>query len=271
MTHWQDKGTCPQALPGTSRGSPSRPSRWRAHTHHLGAKDDDCSFRLFYEKGRRPVVVVAATEAVPPGPACKGTNPENQKAPFSPQAASPAPPRALACKQKGTQSHTHRGSPLLCLLSHPSSFVLPTSFFQFFVVTEVRCFRALPRWCQHQIVTTAQNADLVVTQTRIPSALPRWCQHLSSRCRVVECNRASTTNHYACRQTNQHSIGHFYGGRTRHSPQLARNDETHSRKWKQASHRHFSTPMWQKPAWHRHLLPILPPLQWAAQDPKSNG
>ena len=208
MTHWQDKGTCPQALPGTPRGSPSRPSRWRAHTRHLGAKDDDCSFRLFFEKGRRPSSsLIAASEAVRPGPTCKGTNPENPKAPFSPQAASPAPPRALACKQKGTQSHTHRGSPLLCLLSHPCSFVLPTSFFQFLVVTEVRCFRALPRWCQHQIVTTAQNAALVVTQTRIPSALPRWCQHLSSRFRVVECNRASTTTHHACRHTNPHSIG----------------------------------------------------------------
>src|SRR6267154_3078084 len=113
MTHWQDKGTCPQALPGTPRGSPSRTSRWRAHTRHLGAKDDDCSFRLFFEKGRRPSScrrVVVATEAVPPGPTCKGTNPENPKAPFSPQAASPAPPRALACKQKGTQSHTPRSA-----------------------------------------------------------------------------------------------------------------------------------------------------------------
>src|SRR5712664_4015607 len=124
MTHWQDKGTCPQALPGTPRGSPSRPSRWRAHTRHLGAKDDDCSFRLFFEKGRRPSSsLIAASEAVPPGPTCKGTNPENQKAPFSPQAASQAAPLGSACKQKATQSHTRRGSPLLCLLSHPSSFV----------------------------------------------------------------------------------------------------------------------------------------------------
>jgi len=143
-----------------------------------------------------------------PRPDLQGDEPRKPESPLQPPSGKPGAATRPGLQAKGNpEPHTPLGSPLLCLLSHPSSFVLPTSFFQFLVVTEVRCFRALPRWCQHQIVTTAQNAALVVTQTRIPSALPRWCQHLSSRFRVVECNRASTTTHHACRHTNPHSIG----------------------------------------------------------------
>jgi hypothetical protein len=159
-------------------------------------------------EGRHHVVVSSwQPRQFPPARPARGRTPKTRKPPQSPSGKPGAATRPGLQAKGNPEPHTPLGSPLLCLLSHPSSFVLPTSFFQFLVVTEVRCFRALPRWCQHQIVTTAQNAALVVTQTRIPSALPRWCQHLSSRCRVVECNLASTTNHHACRHTNPHSIG----------------------------------------------------------------
>jgi hypothetical protein len=110
-------------------------------------------------------------------------------------AAAEAPSHASTCKLRTDPGHTHPRQPLRfsACWQHPESFVLPNNFFRFFVVAAVRCFRALPRWCQHQIVTTAQNADVVVTQTRISRALPRWCQQLSSRFRVCECKRATTT------------------------------------------------------------------------------
>jgi hypothetical protein len=176
-------------------------------------------------------------------------------------AAAEAPSHAPTCKLRTAPGHTHPRQPLRfsAYWQHPKSFVLPNNFFRFFVVTEVRCFRALPRWCQHQIVTTAQNAALVVTQTRIPSALPRWCQHSSSRFRLCECERAATTSTPACRHTNPHFTDTSKVVPISVFRPFARNNKTHSRKWKPASHRHFSTPMWQKPAWHRHLLPMLPP------------
>jgi hypothetical protein len=243
MTHWQDKGTCPQALPGTPRGSPSRPSRWRAHTRHLGAKDDDCSFRLFFEKGRRPSSsLIAASEAVPPGPTCKGTNPENPKAPFSPQAASPAPPRAPACKRKESPSHTPRSAARFSACCHPQFFCPAKQIFVFF--------------CRHRSPRFSGTSTVVPTSDRDDSPKCRSCrhtnQHFTGTSRVVPTLvvtfltlRVQTSHHNPAPMPSSHKPAfhrHSQGGRTRHSQHLARNHKTHSRKWKPASHRHFSPP-----------------------------
>src|SRR5260370_22702948 len=176
MTHWQDKGTCPQALPVIPGGASPRPSLWHAHPRRWAGR----MMIIFFGSSSKPerpkaVIIMVASEAVPPGPTCEGTNPEKPKAPSAPSGKPGAATRPGLQAKANPQPHTPLGSPLLFLLSPSRVFVLPTSFFQFLVVTEFRCFRALPRWCQHQILTTAQNAALVVTQTHISQALPRWC------------------------------------------------------------------------------------------------
>jgi hypothetical protein len=149
------------------------------------------------DKRPKPVIIIAASEAVPPGPACEGTNTEKPKAPSAPKRQARRR-HAPACKPKQTPSHTPRLEALFAACrTIPKIFVLG-HFFLKFCRSSNHCATGTFTVVGHVVAATRPSR----VQTRYHNSTPHlsWLKHAFHR--------------------------YFQGGRTL----LARNHKTHSRK-----------------------------------------
>jgi len=223
------------------------------------AGDDDFFFR-FERKIFNPPGV---NEAVPLGPTCKATNSaaaHHRKAEsiFIIIAAANASPHGPTCKGTNSPSHTRpsAASLPLCLLATSRVFCPAKQFFSIF------CRRSSPLF--------SGTSKVVPTSDRDDSPECRCCRHTNPHFTGTSCvvpTRVVTfstlrvqTRHYNRATTYRRENPHFTDPSkvvpTSYFQQLARNHKAHSRKWKPASHRHFSTPMSQKPAWHNETCSL---------------